>query len=475
MSALPIQVETNWTADQLFDSDRRHLLHPFAELSRLAKEDSRFFSRAEGVWVHGIDGTPYLDGIGGLWCVNIGYGRREMADAIAEQAAQLPYYNTFTDMSSAPAALLARQIASLAPGDLDRAFFTTGGSTSVDTAVRLAHFHFQMRGRPSKKLVLARENAYHGSTYLAASISGIRRNLAGFHHLADGDGALVRHLSCPNVYRAPTGLSESAYCAALIDELEATIKTLGAENVACFIAEPIMGAAGVLIAPSGYHEQALAVCRRHDILYIADEVVTAFGRLGRMFASQDEFGMVPDMIVCAKGISSGYVPLGAVVFPSRMLEGGADADAGLDTFSHGFTYSGHPVACAAGLKNIEIMEREGLCGHVRATGPHFAAALRPLAALEIVGDARGRGFMHAIEFSRNKETKESFDASVGIGARVAKAAFDRGLVARNVEDMIILSPPLTMTADQIDWLAKTLHAAIEAVMEDLKRERLWPT
>lgn len=465
----------NWTADQLFDSDRQHLLHPFAELSRLPKEDSRFFSHGEGVWVHGVDGTRYLDGIGGLWCVNIGYGRREMADAIAEQAAQLPYYNTFTDMSSAPAALLAGQVAKLAPGDLDRTFFTTGGSTSVDTAVRLAHFHFQLQGKPSKKLVLARQNAYHGSTYLAASISGIRRNLAGFHHLADGDGALVRHLSCPNLYRAPDDLSEKAYCAALIDELEAKIKTLGAENIACFIAEPIMGAAGVLVPPAKYHQQAWAVCRRNDILYICDEVVTAFGRLGWMFASLDEFGIVPDMIVCAKGISSGYIPLGAVLFSSHLLERASNADAGLDTFSHGFTYSGHPVACAAGLKNIEIMEREGLCEHVRATGPHFAEALRPLAALEIVGDVRGRGFMHAIEFACNRETKESFDASVGIGKRVAKAAFDRGLVARNVEDMIILSPPLIMAADQIDLLAQTLHTAIEAVMDDLKRERLWPT
>ena len=464
----------NTTADQLFDSDRKHLLHPFAELSRLPKEGSRFFSSGEGVWVHGIDGTRYLDGIGGLWCVNIGYGRREMADAIAEQAAQLPYYNTFTDMSSAPAAMLAKRIAELAPGDLDRTFFTTGGSTSVDTAVRLAHFHFQLLGKPSKKLVLARQNAYHGSTYLAASISGIRHNLTGFHHLADGEAALVRHLSCPNLYRAPEGLSERAYCASLIDELEAQITALGAENIACFIAEPIMGAAGVLMPPSGYHEQALAVCRRNGILYICDEVVTGFGRLGRMFASRDEFGIVPDMIVCAKGISSGYVPLGAVVFSSRLLEGPSNANSGLDTFSHGFTYSGHPVACAAGLKNIEIMEREGLCEHVRAAAPRFAAALQPLAALGIVGDVRGRGFMRAIEFASHKETKASFAASVGIGRRVAKAAFDRGLVARNVEDMIILSPPLIITADQIDLLAQTLHAAIEAVMEDLKRDRLWP-
>lgn len=465
----------NWTANQLADSDRRHLLHPFAELSPLPKEDPRFFARGEGVWVHGMDGTPYLDGIGGLWCVNIGYGRREMADAIAEQAAQLPYYNTFTDMSSAPAALLAQRIAELAPGDLDRAFFTTGGSMSVDTAVRLAHFHFQLRGQPSKKLVLARENAYHGSTYLAASISGIRHNHAGFHHLAEGHGALVHHLSCPNLYRPPEGLSEQAYCAALIDELETTITKLRADNIACFIAEPIMGAAGVLLPPSGYHEQALAVCRRHDILYICDEVVTAFGRLGRMFASLDEFGIVPDMILCAKGISSGYIPLGAVVFSGRLLDGASGANDDVSTFSHGFTYSGHPVACAAGLKNIEIMEREELCEHVRTAAPKFAEALKPLADLDIVGDVRGRGFMRAIEFASDKAAKAGFDASVGIGKRVAKAAFDRGAVARNVEDVIILSPPLIMTEDEIDLLAGILHTAIKSVMEDLKRERLWPT
>ena len=456
-----------------FEDDRRHLLHPFAEFPASLENGSRFFARGEGAWIHDSGGKRFLDGIGGLWCVNIGYGRQEMVRAIAEQAAALPYYNTFTDMSSEPAATLAAKLSELAPGDLNRVFFTTGGSLSVDTAVRLAHYYFQARGRPSKKLILARRDGYHGSTYLAASISGSAQNLAGFHHLAGGESPLVHHLASPNLYRAPAGLSEAGYLAWLIAELEARIAELGAENIACFVAEPIIGAGGVLIAPRGYHRAALEVCRKNDILYVCDEVVTGFGRLGWMFSSEPVFDICPDLIVCAKGISSGYIPLGAVIFSERIFECIAKPNPRTSVFSHGFTYSGHPVACAAGLANLEILEREDLCGRVRALAPEFKRALASLASLEIVGDVRGEGFMHAIEFVADKAAKRSFDSAVGIGKRVADAAFHRGLIARNVGDLIILSPPLILTGEQIDELAQTLHAAIRSVMEDLRRESLW--
>ena len=450
-----------------FENDRQHILHPFAEFPRFLNEGSRFFDRAEGVYVYGPDGRKYLDGIGGLWCVNIGYGRREMADAIARQVLKLPFFNTFTDMSSKPAAALAEKLVQLAPAGLNHVFFTTGGSTSVDTAVRLVHYYFQAKGQASKKLIIARENAYHGSTYLAASITGIKQNYAGFHTLAAGDIPLVHHVSCPNVYRPFDSLHEPEYCDALIVELETKIDEIGADNIACFFAEPIMGAGGVIVAPAGYHRRALEVCHRHDILYVSDEVVTAFGRLGYMFASENMFHIVPDIIVSAKGITSGYVPLGATIFSDRIFEGISRGKTDTGVFSHGFTYSGHPVACAAGLMNIEIIEREDLCGRVRDLGPYFERSLASLTDLDIVGDARGSHFMLAIEFVSDKATKQSFDQAVEIGRRVAREAYIRGLIARNIGDFIILSPPLTLTKEQIDCIVDTLRASILSVMDEL--------
>jgi putrescine---pyruvate transaminase len=457
--------------DRAFEADRRHLLHPFAEFPAFSQDGSRFFDRAEGVHVYGADGTAYLDGIGGLWCVNIGYGRREMAEAVASQILRMPYYNTFTDMSSAPAAELAGRLSELAPGDLNHVFYTTGGSTAVDSAVRIAHYYFSATGRPRKKIILARENAYHGSTFLAASITGIKLNHGGFHTLAEGPDALVRYLSGPNLYRA-TEESDDAYCDALIEELRTRIDEIGPENIACFFVEPIMGAGGVLVAPEGYHERAFAVCREHDILYVSDEVVTGFGRLGHMFASWEAFGVVPDIIVCAKGITSGYVPLGAAIFSDRIFAGLSAGKDASGVFSHGFTYSGHPVACAAGLANLEIIERESLCEHVRNEGPYFSSSLQSLTEQPIVGDVRGSHFMMAVEFVADKATKRSFGRDVAIGKRVALAAYRRGLIARNVGDYIVLSPPLIFQKEHTDRVTAILAESISEVAKELATERV---
>jgi putrescine aminotransferase len=450
-----------------FENDRAHLLHPFTEFPRALTQGSRFFERGEGVYVYGADGKRYLDGMGGLWCVNIGYGRKEMADAIAEQALRLPYYNTFGDMSSGPAADLAARLADLAPGDLNHVFFSTGGSTAVDSALRLAHYFFQAEGRPEKRKIIAREMGYHGSTFLGASITGIRRNHARFHTLATGPDPLVHYVSNPGVYRRPDGLDEAAFCDALMDELEAAIATIGADNIACFFAEPVMGAGGVLVAPSGYHRRALDICRRHDILYVSDEVITAFGRLGHMFSSEDKYAIVPDIIAIAKGVTSGYVPLGATIFSDRIHHGISQAKTGPGNFSHGFTYSGHPVACAAGLKNIEIMEREDLCGHVRRVTPHFRRAVEALREFEIVGDVRGEGFMMAVEFVADRATKKSFDPALTVGRRVHLAAYERGLTVRYSADSVFISPPLVLDEGQASSLADTLREAIAAVAAEL--------
>ncbi len=464
---------TNNFEHQIWQKDKESLLHPFTEFSEFSKQGSRVFSKAEGAYVYGPGGRRYMDGIGGLWCVNIGYGRDEMVDVIAEQARELPYYNTFTDMTSAPAAELAHKLASLAPGDLNHVFFTSGGSVSNDTAVRLAHYYFQVQGRPTKKKIISRVDAYHGSTFLAASLTGIKPNHEGFHLLSGGDDALVQYVSSPNMYRRPPDTTEQLFCDLLVQEFIDSIERIGAENIACFFAEPIMGAGGVLVAPKGYHKRMLEVCRANDILYISDEVVTAFGRLGHWFASKDVFDIEPDIICVAKGISSGYVPLGATIFSKKIHDVIADPKAKHGVFSHGFTYSGHPVCCAAGLKNIEIMERENICGHVREVGPYFEDRLRSLSALDIVGDVRGSHFMMSLEFVADKAAKANFGKDIKIGKRVAKHCYDEGLIARNVGDFIILSPPLTLDEAQIDWMVDTLEQAIRRTIHDLSSENLW--
>ena len=459
--------------ESVWTKDKNHLLHPFAEFPGFAERGSRIFERAEGVHVYDADGRAYLDGIGGLWCVNIGYGRPEMAEAIAKQALELPYYNTFTDMTSPPAANLAAKLAELAPGDINHAFFTCSGSASNDTAVRLAQYYFSRQGKPTKKKVIARENAYHGSTYLAASLTGIRPNHDGFHTLLDGPDALIHHTTEPNMYRRPDGLNEEQYCDSLMADLEELIGEVGADCIACFIAEPIMGAGGVKVAPSGYHVRAKAICERNDILYIADEVVTSFGRLGHFFASEAVFEFLPDIISTAKGISSGYIPLGATLFSDRIFDVISSPSIGGKPFSHGFTYSGHPVACAAGLKNIEIIEAEGICEHVRSVGTHFEKRLSELLELPIVGDVRGSHLMMALEFVSDKNSKASFGLDVAVGKRVATHAYNLGLIARNVGDYIILSPPLILKEADVETIVSTLRRSIELTIEDFAAEKIW--
>lgn len=459
--------------DRTIQRDKQYLVHPFTEFAQFAETGSRVFSGGEGMFVTGPGGKKFMDGIGGLWCVNAGYGRTEIIDAMAKQAADLPYYNTFTDMTTQPAADLAHKLATLAPGDLNHVFFTTCGSDANDSAVRLAHFYFNAQGRASKKKIISRVDAYHGSTYLAASLTGIKPNHAGFHLLSTGEDPLVHYLSSPNVYRAPADMSEAEFCDFLVAEFEQMVARLGAENIACFIAEPIMGAGGVLVAPQGYHARMRAVCTARDILYISDEVVTAFGRLGQWFASDACFGIIPDIITTAKGISSGYAPLGAMLFSDAIYDVLNQPNQGPGVFSHGFTYSGHPVCCAAGLANLELMEKDDLLSHVRQWGPYFAERLKTLGALPIVGDVRGSHFMMSLEFVADKSSKSSFAKDIGIGGRVARHCYDYGLIARNVGDFIILSPPLIITQEQIDWLVAALARGITATVADLVREGLW--
>jgi adenosylmethionine-8-amino-7-oxononanoate aminotransferase len=453
----------------LWQKDRDHYIHPWTDFATFKETGSDVIAEGDGVYVFDSDGRRYIDGIGGLWCVNIGYGREEMAQCLAEQARRICYYSTFTHLTTPPAAELAHKLAALAPGDLNHVFYGTGGSMVNDSAVRIIHFYFNRLGKPKKKHIIARLDGYHGSTLLTASITGVMFDRIGFDVLAD----MVHHIACPNPYRRPDGMSLEEFCDALVAELENKILELGSENVACFFAEPIMGAGGVIVPPPGYHRRTREICHKYDVLYVSDEVVTAFGRLGHFFASKDVFGIEPDIISCAKGLTSGYQPLAAALISDRIYDVISVPQAEGAMFTNGFTYSGHPIACAAGLKNIEIMEREDICGHVRQVGPYFEERLRTLYDLPIVGDIRGSHFMLCVEFVADKASKELLPPEVNIGGMVARHCQARGLIIRPIGHLNVMSPPLIMTRAQIDELITILRQSIEASIDELRREGHW--
>ena len=453
----------------LWKQDRDHYIHPWTDFSTFKQEGSLVMAESEGAYVYDSDGNRYLDGIGGLWCVNIGYGNEEMAQAIAEQVRRIPYYSTFTHLTTPPAAELAAKLAELTPGNLNHVFYGTGGSMSNDTAIRIIHFYFNRLGRKKKKKIISRIDGYHGSTYLAMSMTGVKFDHQGFDLAPD----LVHHIPSPNTYRRPDGMSEDEFCREKAADLENKILELGPENVACFIAEPIMGDGGVIVPPPGYHRRTREVCDRYEVLYISDEVVTGFGRLGHFFASESVFDFVPDIITCAKGISSGYVPLSATLLSEAMYDVISVPQAEGAMFTHGFTYSGHPISCAAGLKNIEIMERDDICGHVRDVGPYLEEQLASLLEHPIVGDVRGSHFMMCIENVANKETKALLPAEVAIGDRIAAHCQSRGVIVRPIAHLNVLSPPLILTRQQIDTMVEVLHDSIRATQDDLIREGIW--
>ena len=455
--------------DGLWRKDRDHNIHPWTDFATFKDEGSEIMAEAEGVYVYNAKGDRYIDGIGGLWCVNIGYGRDEMAQAIADQVRSIPYYSTFTHLTTPPAAELAAKLATLTPATINHVFYGTGGSMANDTAIRIIHFYFNRLGKPNKKKIISRDDAYHGSTYLAMTMTGVKSNHVGFDLAPD----LVHHIPVPHPYRRPDGMSVEEFCDEKVADLENKILDLGPENVACFIAEPIMGGGGVIVPPPGYHARTKAVCEKYEVLYISDEVVTGFGRIGHFFASEPVFDLTPDVITSAKGLTSGYIPHSATLFSDRIYDVISVPQAEGALFTHGFTYAGHPVSCAAALKNIEIMEREDLCGHVREIGPYFEARLQELLQLPLIGDVRGKQFMLCVEAVKNKETREVFEPDARIGARITRHCQTRGLLVRPLGHMNVLSPPLTLTRDQVDQLVDILRESIIATQNDLLREGVW--
>ena len=442
-------------------------LHPWEDMRKVGKNRRTVIARSEGVYLYDTEGNRLLDGPAGMWCVNIGHGREEIAEAVAAQVRRMPYISPWS-ISNPPAAELSAKLVSLTPGDLNHVFYTTGGSSAVDSALRFVMFYNNALGRPQKKHVISRQGAYHGSTYLSASCSGKPRDKT----LLDFDTERVHLLPSPNPYRRPKGMRVEDFCDAKVKDLEDKILELGADRVAAFIAEPILASGGVIVPPPGYQKRCLEVCRRHDVLYISDEVVTAFGRLGHWFASEAVFDIVPDMIVSAKGITSGYVPLGALFVSDRLIEQLGNSERAA-VFSNGFTYSGHPVACAAALANIEVIGREGLLEHVREVAPYFQQRLRELEEIPIVGDVRGMGLMACVECVISKESQDPLVLDYEIGSRIDRHCQALGLLVRPLINMCVMSPPLIITREQVDELVDKLRQGIEAAMEDVRREGLW--
>ena len=459
-----------YDTQDIWQKDKDHFIHPWTDFSTFQEQGSLVVAESEGAYIFDSDGKRYLDGIGGLWCVNVGYGRAEIGRAMAEQATKMTYFSSFGHHTTVPVAELSAKLASLAPGPLNHVLYGSGGSMANDTTVRLVHFYFNQLGMPDKKMIITRENGYHGSTYLAMSMTGIDYDHIGFDVIGE---PLIQRVSGPDLYRRPEGTTPEEYTDLLLAEFRAKVESLGPQNVAAFFAEPIMGAGGVLVPPPGYLKGMRDLCTEFQVLFVADEVVTAFGRLGHFFASEDVFGIVPDIINSAKGLTSAYAPLSATLISDWIYDVISVPQAEGSVFAHGFTYSGHPVCCAAALANIEIIEREDICGHVRRVGPYFSERLASLSDLGIVGDVRGSHFMQCVENVADKETKELFDPSVHVGDRVAGACEKRGLIVRPIAHLNVLSPPLVLTVEQIDWMVDVLRDGIIEVQADLVAEGLW--
>jgi putrescine aminotransferase len=433
--------------------DTAHHLHPFTDHKALHEGHVRLITHGEGVFLFDAAGHKILDGMAGLWCVAAGYSRPELVEAAAAQMTKLPYYNTFFKTTTQPVVALSQRLAKLTPPGLNHAFFACSGSEAVDTALRMARVFWQTKGRPEKKIIIGREYGYHGSTTLGAAAGG----MVDMHRQAASLPDFV-HVLPPYWYGYGGQMSEAEFGLYAARQLEDKIKSLGAGNIAAFIGEPLQGAGGVIIPPATYWPEVARICREHDILLIADEVICGFGRTGAMFGS-DTFGITPDLMTLAKALTSGYLPLSAVMVGDRVADVLIN-DTG--EFYHGFTYSGHPVACAVALANLDIIEGEALVPRAAQMGQILRDKLH--AALDdhpMVGEIRGVGLIGAIELVADKRTRRFFDPRGRTGMICRDYCFENNLVMRAVRDTMVFSPPLIISEAEIDLLVRSCTRAIE--------------
>lgn len=454
----------NYSLKQLQEIDAAHHLHPFTDHKDLRDAGSRMITRAEGPFVYDSEGKEILDGMAGLWCVNVGYGRNELAEAAYAQMKELPYYNSFFKCTTPTPTLLARKLAEIAPANMNQVFYGSSGSEANDTALRLVRHYWALEGKPQKNRIISRNWAYHGSTITGTSLGG----MSAMHGQLNGAVPNIVHVMPPYAYElARPGESDHEFGLRAAKAVEDAILEAGADNVAAFIGEPVMGAGGVKIAPDSYWPEIQRICRKYDVLLMLDEVITGYGRTGEWFAAQT-LGIEADTITTAKALTSGYQPLSALLVGDRiastLVEKGGE-------FYHGYTYSGHPVACAVALANLDIIEKEGLVERVREeTGPYLANALTErLAGHGIVGEVRSIGLMAAIEIVKDKGTRERFENVGFAAATVRDHAIANGMMMRAVNDTMILSPPLIWTKETIDMACERIGKALDLAERDLRK------
>nr|5KR6_A Chain A, 4-aminobutyrate transaminase [Pseudomonas]5KR6_B Chain B, 4-aminobutyrate transaminase [Pseudomonas] len=454
--------------DDLLEMDRAHFFHPSTHLRDHASGElpGRIITGGKGIRIQDSEGREYIDAFAGLYCVNVGYGRTEIADAIYEQAKELAYYHTYVGHSNEPIIELSeRIIREWAPAGMSKVYYGMSGSDANETQIKLVWYYNNVLGRPQKKKIISRQRGYHGSGIMTGSLTG----LPAFHNHFDLPLEPIRHTTCPHYYRAPAGMSEAEFSRHCADELEKMILAEGPDTVAAFIGEPVMGTGGIVPPPEGYWEAIQAVLNKYDILLIADEVVCGFGRTGSMFGSH-HYGMKPDLITVAKGLTSAYAPLSGVIVGEKVwkvLEQGSDQ---YGPIGHGWTYSGHPICAAAALANLDIIERENLTGNAADTGAYFQQRMREtFGDHPLVGEVRGVGLMAALEFVADKDKRTRFDPSLKVGPRVSAACLEDGMIARAMPhgDILGFAPPLVITRAEVDEIVDIAKQAVDAVADEL--------
>ena len=457
---------TVFTAEE---ADRRFVFHPFTQLGQHEQAGpSSMIVAGSGARVQDIQGRSYIDGMAGLWCVNVGYGRVELAETMRIHAERLGYYHAFSSMGTETPGLLAERLIEMAPPGMSKVFFGCTGSDANDTQVKLVWFYNNALGRPEKKKIIARSRGYHGVSVMSAGLTG----LTGLHADFDLPLPMIRHTTAPyRLWEAEPGMTDEEFAQKLADDLEALILAEGPETVAAFIAEPVMGAGGVLVPPATYFERIQAVLRRHDVLMIADEVITAFGRLGQWFGS-DLFGIEPDLITVAKGLTSGYFPLSGCIVSDRVWRVLVDGSAS-GPFGHGYTYSAHPLAAAVAMANLDLIENEGLLAQAAERGAQMNGLLREtFDDHPLVGEVRGTVLIAALEFVASKDPAERFDPALKVAARITRRCLELGLITRALPaaDTISFSPPFVISEDEVGELVRISRQAVDDVAAELKSE-----
>ncbi|MCP8939074.1 aspartate aminotransferase family protein [Alsobacter sp. SYSU M60028] len=450
--------------------DVETLVHPYTNLDTFRSTGPLVLESGKGVWVYDSDGKAYIEGMAGLWCTALGYDNEEIVETARIQMSKMPYTHLFGAKSNDPAIELAEKLKEMAPMPVSKVFFGLSGSDANDTQVKLVWYYNNALGRPKKKKIIARLKGYHGVTVASASLTGLPNNHIDF----DLPIANILHTSCPHHYRfGLEGESEEDFATRLANELEELILREGPDTVAAYIAEPVGGAGGVIVPPATYYEKIQAVLKRHDVLFIADEVICGFGRLGTPFGST-AMGMTPDTMSLAKAITSAYFPLSAVLIPEAIHQAMIDESRKIGVFGHGYTYSGHPVGAAIGVKTLEIYERDDVFGHAARMSPRFWKHLDALRDHPLVGEVRGKGLVAGLELVADKATKRAFEPRRGVGAKAMALAQEEGLILRAMGDTLALCPPLIIKEAEIDDLfdrfGRALNRAEELVRKDGLRD-----